>query len=165
MLRIAAVLVLLLGALSAITTASAYKVARPTNATTVSVVNYNAAQISIGPGTNDASLAWVQGATSGALTIDMTRRSGGSGYTFDPNSTYTAYRVFRITNNSTTAKTVTVSENAGPITLVSGYVGASATPTAGASFVLSGSGGYVEINLQIAAGVSGGSVTYTVTAN
>lgn len=165
MLRVVAALVLLLGALSTLTSVSAFQAARPTNGMTVSVTAYDQAQISITPGSNSASLGWVQGANTGAVTLELTRGAGGApGYTFDTNATYTAYRILRITNHSNAPKTVTVNHGSGNVTVISGYVGSNGTPTTGTTYVLPASGGYVELNLRIAAGVSGGIFTYTVIA-
>lgn len=165
MLRLVAMLLLLLGALSALTTASAYQVARPSNGMTISVTSYDSARLSISAGANNPYLQWVQGAGTGTMTLDLGRSPGGAtGYTFDTTSTYKAYKVFRVTNNAPTAKTITINHGSGAVTVVSGFLDGSATETLGTSFSLAGNGGYVEVNLQISAGTGGGTFTYTITA-
>lgn len=163
MLRLVAALVLLLGALSAMTTASAYKIARPTNGVVVNVSTYDTAQISVSPGSNASQFEWLQGAGSGAVSLDLTRGNGGAtGYTLDTNASYTAYRVFKFTNNTNATQKISVNHGSGAVTVVSGYVGTATTPTSGTVFTVP-SLQSVEINLKIAAGVTGGTFTYSVT--
>ncbi|HWI63378.1 MAG TPA: hypothetical protein VNT75_16195, partial [Symbiobacteriaceae bacterium] len=63
-----------------------------------------------------------------------------------------------------TPKTITINHGSGAVTVISGYLGTSTTPTSGTSFSLAANGGYVEVNLGIAAGTSGGTFTYTISA-
>jgi hypothetical protein len=131
----------------------------------VTVSSYDTAQISITRGSGGDRFEWLQGTGTGSVTLDLTRgNGGGTGYTFDLNSTYTAYRVFRITNNSGTSKTVRINHGSSDVTVVSGFINADAAPTGGTDFFLS-NGGYVEVNLQIAAGTTGGTFTYSVIAD
>lgn len=168
MRRLAALLAFLISALSLITTASAYKIAQPTSPVTVTLANFNAAQIRISAGSGD-SLGWVQGAGSGAVTIDMTHGPGtATGYWLDDNATYTLYKVVRVTNMTNVSKNIslTPSTNYGSFGTITGYINGGGASVAG-PWSVAGSGGFVEVNLPFTTGSSGATynISYTVTAN
>jgi len=165
LLRLAAALVLLLAALSVMTTATAYKTARPTNGVSVKVSAYDAAQISVSRGSGGDRFEWLQGQGTGAIALDLTRANlGATGYRLDPNSTYTAYRVFRITNNTTALKNIQINHGSGAVTVVSGYIGANPTLLSQTNFDVP-AGSYVELNLEVVTGSSGGDFSYTILVN
>lgn len=166
MLRLAAVMVVLLGALSVLTSANAYKLARPSNPTTVQVINVNTAAIKIEPGTGDDSVSpfyrWFS--TSGAGSINLSNAQDGlDTHSLESGATYSLAKIIKVTNSSGSPKSVSMSltGSGGTYSNLSWYKGESSTSNTGACSLLDGE--YLYVNFSLTPTASG-SFTLTVTA-
>lgn len=163
MIRLAAVLVLLLAALSLVTSATAYRVAQPTSGASVPVVSTSAGTLRVAAGTGSL-YGWATD-PGGQLLLDLRKGPDGStNYGFDPGATYTLNRIVTITNASATTKSVTIAVSGNTLASASfsGYIGGVGTALTPPWSLPAGQ--FVEVNLALTAGAATGAgvLTFTV---